>query len=112
MTKVYLTEREGKLTLKVLGHSGYANIGQDIVCASCSILAYTVAQFVKTAEKKGDLKSAPILKLDIGDAEIVCEPTEDGYNAIRASYLFSQVGYALLAYNYPKYVSIQPMITD
>jgi uncharacterized protein YsxB (DUF464 family) len=34
------------ITLKVKGHANHDEKGKDIVCASASILTYTIAQYV------------------------------------------------------------------
>ena len=100
---------EGKnLSLRLEGHAEYAEVGKDIVCASASILAYTVAQFVMEAEHKGDLVSPPCIQLDIGDALVVCEPGEDAFYAVQNAYLFAKMGYAILAHNYPQNVRLMP----
>lgn len=106
MLKVTFTESGNKLSLRLEGHAGYAAIGNDIVCASASILAYTVAQFVMEAEHKGDLASPSEIKLDGGDTIISCEPCEDTWSAIQNMYLFAKIGYALLEHNYPQYVRL------
>lgn len=106
MLKVIFEEKDKTLTLKLDGHAGQANIGQDIVCSSCSILAYTVAQIVKTAATEGDLKAVPVLKLESGDAVITCEPTDEVYGTIKSLYMFAEVGYKLLAHNYPQHVDL------
>ena len=109
MVNVTFTESGKILSLRLEGHAGYADIGKDIVCASCSILAYTVAQFVMEAENKGDLASPPQIDLESGNTIISCEPNnEDAFLAIKYMYLFSTVGYALLAHNYPQYVRLMP----
>lgn len=107
MVKVTFEEKDDKLTLKIEGHAGQADIGHDIVCSSCSILAYTVAQLVTNAKGIGDLKSPPEIKLDSGDAIISCEPTEEAYNALYSAYMFAEVGYNLLAHNYPQFVEFK-----
>ena len=95
------------IRLTVEGHAGQADIGHDIVCASASILAYTVAQIVKTMEQHGDLKDKPIVELGSGDATIVCRCKNDDIYAEAAHTLFvAQVGYLLLAHNYPQYVEV------
>ena len=106
MLNVTFTERGEKLSLRLEGHAGYAEIGKDIVCASATILAYTVAQFVKEAEHNGDLASPSEIRLDIGDTFISCEPTEDTWLAIQNIYLFAKTGYALLEHNYPQFVRL------
>ena len=109
MIKVTFTESGKKLSLRLEGHAGYAEIGKDIVCASASILAYTVAQFVMEAENKGDLISPAQIQVESGDTSILCEPCEDAYNAVQNVYLFAKMGYALLAHNYPQYVRLNAL---
>ena len=112
MVKVTFKEKDNKLTLKLKGHSGQAAIGNDIVCASCSILAYTVAQYVMTAEAEGDLDGKPIIKLDRGDSLIVCEPKEEFHSILKNIYMFAEVGFNLLSYNFPQYVELKKFETE
>lgn len=106
MIKVTFTTEGKKLSLRLEGHAGYAEHGKDIVCASASILAYTVAQFVMEAENNGDLISPAKVQIGSGDTAIMCEPSDDAYNAIQNVYLFAKMGYVLLAHNYPQYMEI------
>lgn len=108
MLKVTFEQKDNNLILKLEGHAGYAEIGKDIVCASASILACTVAQFVQEAERRGDLKSTPTVKLESGNAFISCEPTEDILFGMQDMYLFAELGYEILAQNYPQYVELKP----
>jgi len=41
----------------VTGHAGFADDGEDIVCASCSILTYTLLQSLLEMEAEGALTS-------------------------------------------------------
>lgn len=107
MLKVTFEQKDSKLTLKLEGHAGQANIGHDIVCASASILAYTVAQFVKDAEGSGYLKSDAVIKMENGDSVISCEPTDDMLIDMQNIYLFAERGYYLLAHNYPQFVELK-----
>ena len=97
----------GRLSLKLSGHAGAAEAGRDIVCASASILAYTVAQEAKNMESMNQLREAPIIRMDEGDAEITVCPRdgEDFSDALHTFYI-AQVGYSLLAHNYPQYVEL------
>lgn len=95
-----------KISLKIIGHAEQADIGHDIVCASCSILAYTVAQLVKNAEVAGDLKAPAKIKIEKGDAYISCKPTKEAYETILSAFMFAEVGYKLLAHNYPQFVKL------
>ena len=109
MVNVTFTESGNTLSLRLEGHAEYAEHGRDIVCASCSILAYTVAQFVMEAENKGDLASPPQIDLESGNTIISCEPNnEDAFLAIKYMYIFAKVGYLLLEQNYPQYVRLMP----
>jgi uncharacterized protein YsxB (DUF464 family) len=108
MIKVTIATEGEKLSLRLEGHAEYAEVGKDIVCASASILAYTVAQFVMEAENKGDLVSPPHIQMDSGNALISCEPCEDTYEAVQNAYLFAKMGYAILEHNYPQYVRLMP----
>ena len=66
MIKVTFTESDNKPSLRLEGHAGYAEHGKDIVCASASILAYTVAQYVKYEDEHGTLKAPAEIKLESG----------------------------------------------
>ena len=84
------------LSLRVEGHAGYAEVGQDIVCASASILAYTFASIVES------LCEDATISLKSGDTIIECESKPKTRNA----FYYTKVGYELLEHNYPQYVSL------
>ena len=108
MVNVTFTETGKILSLRIEGHAGYADAGNDIICASCAILAYTVAQFVMEAENKGDLASPPQIDLESGNATISCEPTEAVMCRMRDMYAFAKLGYTILEHNHPQYVRLMP----
>lgn len=108
MLKVMISTEGKILSLRLVGHAGYAEHGKDIVCASASILAYTVAQFVREAEHRGDLASPAEIILEKGDTIVTCEPCEDTYHDLQSVYSFAKTGYRLLAQNYPQYVRLTP----
>ena len=98
------------LRLNVEGHAGQAEIGQDIVCASASILAYTVAQIVKDVEAHDSMAFVvkPKIKLDSGSATITCRCNTDvAYFEVFNALSVARVGYLLLAHNYPQYVELK-----
>ena len=102
MIKVTLTESGNKLSLRLEGHAGYAEIGKDLVCASASILAYTVAQHIKDMYGSGKLTEEPTLELRSGEADISCHATEE------MTIIFSAIctGYKLLKFNFPQNVEL------
>jgi uncharacterized protein YsxB (DUF464 family) len=96
------------VSLHVKGHAGQNVVGHDIVCASASILAYTLAQNIKMSEERGHLKYSPKIKLKEGDSIITCRAKdEETYTEILHTFLVIQTGYMLLAHNYPHYVAVE-----
>ena len=91
------------LSLKVSGHAGQAEPGHDLVCASASILAYTLASLVDSSADR--LMERPYIKLDEGDAEITCYPPMRQFGRISSFYTTVREGFKLLAARYPEYIS-------
>ncbi len=103
----FFTNKEsGSITLKVTGHAGQAKKGEDIVCASVSILAYTVAQAIQFMFEEGDLQKKPLIRLEEGNTTIVARPKAESYTEALHTFFVAQVGYYLLAQNYPQYVAL------
>ena len=96
----------GSITMKLSGHAEQAKKGEDIVCAAASILAYTVAQALQFMYEQGDLQKKPRIKLEEGDTIIVAKPKAESYAEALHTFFVAQVGYHLLAHNYPKYVTL------
>ena len=96
------------VSLHVKGHAGQSIPGHDIVCASASILAYTLAQNIKMSQERGHLKYSPKIKLKEGDSIITCRAKdEEAYTEMLHTFLVIQTGYALLAHNYPQFVAVE-----
>lgn len=108
MIKITLAhDKQSGFTLTLTGHAGAAEAGHDIICASASILAYTVAQEVKNMERRHQLAEPPLIKMESGDAVIKFLPKNDAaYNDALHTLYVIEVGYSLLAYNYPQYVEL------
>ena len=104
MLKVTFTESGQKLSLRLVGHAEYAEHGKDIVCASASILASTVAYEVELIDRLGGLKEPAVVKVESGDTEITCVPTDEKLHIVKLLYDFASTGLCLLAGNYPQYV--------
>ena len=103
----FFTNKEsGSITMKLTGHAGQAEVGKDIVCSAASILAYTVAQALQFMYEEGGLKKKPHIKLEPGDTIIVAKPKEETYAEALHTFFVAQVGYHLLAHNYPQYVEL------
>ena len=103
----FFTNKEaGSIAMKLTGHAGQAKKGEDIVCASASILAYTVAQALQFMYEDGKLKKKPHLKLEPGDSIIVAKPRSEDYAEALHIFFVAQVGFHLLSHNYPQYVEL------
>ena len=96
-----------ELTLKVSGHASFDEVGKDIVCASASILTYTLAKVTEDMYEKGHFEGYPILRLNGGDAliECRCKSYFAFADAIQA-FDMTKVGFTLLAENYPQNVNV------
>ena len=103
----FFTNKEsGSITLKLTGHAGAGEKGKDIICASASMLAYTVAQALQFMYEQGGLQKKPHIRLSEGDSIIVAKPKEDSYAEALHTFFVAQVGFHLLSHNYPQYVSL------
>jgi uncharacterized protein YsxB (DUF464 family) len=104
--ELFTNKESGSITMKLSGHAGQAEKGEDIVCAAASILAYTVAQALQFMYEQGELQKRPHIRMEEGDTIIVAKPKEDSYAEALHTFFVAQVGYHLLAHNYPKYVTL------
>lgn len=108
MVTVSFTNTREVIALRLRGHAGSAEAGRDIICASASLLAYTVAQMARYMESQSKLRKAPKVKLEEGDAIIAMHPKSDeDYAEALHTYFVAQMGFDLLAHNYPQYVDIK-----
>lgn len=96
----------GSIILRLTGHAGAGEAGRDLVCSAASILAYTVAQTALFMYEDKALKKKPKIRLKPGDAEVVMTPKKASYTEALHTYYVAQVGYRLLAKDYPGYVKL------
>lgn len=98
------------LKFSVTGHAGADVKGQDLVCASASILLYTLAQTVDDMEQHGEFTCEPIIEVDEGDALIACHCNSDEtYAEAVTAFKTIWAGFELLAHDYPQYVELNPV---
>ena len=107
MVKIsFWQEKEsGAVCMKVQGHANTAPKGADLVCASATMLAYTVAQAVSFMYQQGYTEK-PRIKIREGKAKVSVVPHEDHYAEVLNSFWTVQCGAHLLALNYPEAVSL------
>ena len=90
--------------VSVRGHANSGEVGHDLVCASASILAYTLAVFVENMKAAGQVRY-PTVELKEGDALIACDPP-NRYNG-SVTLVFDSIcgGFELLAQQHPENIS-------
>jgi uncharacterized protein YsxB (DUF464 family) len=93
-------------TVTMRGHAGGGEAGHDLVCASASILAYTLASFVLNLEETGAVESTEVDLLS-GKATVGCKPTARSEADVRRIFGSICEGFSLLARNYPENVSFR-----
>ena len=90
----------------VTGHAYSADPGQDLVCASASILAYTLAANVANMADNGQVRQ-PIINCSEGNAEISCNPRHNLKNSVALVFDSLCAGFELLAKDYPEYITYE-----
>lgn len=92
--------------LSITGHAGAAEPGYDLVCASASMLAYTLAANVANMADNGQVRE-PVMKMNEGDTEISCNPRHNLKASVTLVFDSVCVGFELLAHDYPQYISYE-----
>ena len=92
--------------LSITGHAGAAEHGEDLVCASASMLAYTLAANVANMADNGQVRE-PVMKMNEGDTEISCNPRHNLKASVTLVFDSVCVGFELLAHDYPQYISYE-----
>lgn len=92
--------------LTVEGHALSGEPGQDLVCASASMLIYTLAAFVANTVNIG-FATEKVIKLESGDAEVSCKVK--GAHDMTVALVFDSIcaGFDILAQNYPENVKYE-----
>ena len=108
MVKIHFWQEKdkGSIHLKVKGHAGTAPKGEDLVCASATMLVYTVAQALSFMHEQGQLEEKPHIKIREGKAVVVARPKEEFFAEALHTFWVAQCGAHLLAKNYPEAVSL------
>lgn len=105
MVTISMTYTDTTLTLNVEGHAEQDEKGQDIVCASVSMLVYTLAQNIKWMYESHQLKRSPLIEMEEGNSQVVAKPKADSMAVGLQTFFAISMGFDLLAHNYPEYVT-------
>lgn len=90
--------------VSIEGHAYSGEKGHDLVCASASILAYTLASFVSNMKNAGQIKY-PTIELNDGQALIVCNAPSKYKNSVMLVFDSICGGFDALAQSYPDNIS-------
>jgi uncharacterized protein YsxB (DUF464 family) len=105
MIKVIYDRDKTRVTIE--GHAGSGEAGHDLVCASASILAYTLASLMDSMDKGVQVRDVTVDLDEEKGALISCEPAEDYIHSVRLIFDTICTGFDLLAQEYPEYVSFE-----
>ena len=100
-------KESGTIAMSVEGHAGQAEKGKDLICSATSILAYTVAKYVEYVENMDGLLIKPRIEIEDGHMLIVANPIEKYIAEVLNAFFVAEVGFSLLAQNYPQYVELK-----
>jgi len=108
MIKIHFWQEKdkGSIHMKVKGHADTAPKGADLVCASATMLVYTVAQALVFMYEQGQLEKKPHIKIREGKAVVAATPKEDFFAEALHTFWVAQCGAHTLARNYPEAVSL------
>lgn len=90
----------------VNGHAQSGEAGHDLVCASASILAYTLAANVLDMRSNEKVRNTCTCLVE-GKTEISCVPRSNLKNTVTLIFDSICVGFELLAQQYPENISYE-----
>lgn len=96
-----------KNRVSIEGHAESGEKGHDLVCASVSILAYTLASLMESMDKGVQVRDVTVDLDEEKGALISCEPAEDYIHSVRLMFDTICTGFDLLAQEYPDNVSFE-----
>ena len=105
--RFYQKPMSGSIHMTIKGHAGTAPKGEDLICASATMLAYTAAQAVQFMFEQDQLKKKPKIRIKDGEATIIATPKEDAYAEVLHTFWVAQCGIHVLAHNYPQNVKLE-----
>ena len=104
MIQVIYYRKYNRLT--VTGHAESAEKGHDLVCASASMLAYTLAANVANMADNGQVRE-PIMEMEEGNTVVSCKPRSNLKASVTLVFDSICVGFEKLAHDYPEYISYE-----
>lgn len=103
---IQVTYHRDRNQVRITGHAQSGEVGHDLVCASASILAYTLASFVQNLKESKQVDNHKI-SLSEGDALIRCTAPRRYKDSITLVFDSICGGFEILARNYPDNISFE-----
>lgn len=100
MIKINYEINGDNMTLSMRGHAGY-NPGNDIVCAGCSAVFYSLVGALENMED--DLDSLDTLE-ESGNAEVMIR---GGNEKVLSCFMMAVIGFMQIEKAYGKYVEVE-----
>lgn len=94
---------DGTCEIHAKGHANYAERGKDIVCASVSILIYTL---IESIDEK-DLSAPAVIEIREGETLIRVKPKSENKGKICAVFEVIANGFELLQKKFPENVKFR-----
>ena len=107
IAKFYQKPKDDSIHMRLQGHAKAAPKGEDLICASATMMAYTVAQAVQFMFEQGMLKKKPKIFIKNGEAVVIATPQKECRAEVLHAFWVAQCGVHVLARNYPQHVKLE-----
>lgn len=103
-----MEDSRGCIRLTIRGHADSAPVGQDLVCAGVSTLAYAAGEAVRQMSESGKLLEESV-QLTPGNAEIMALPVAEYRQEVWNSFWTVLCGLKVMARSFPQYFADQSL---
>lgn len=90
--------------MEISGHAGSAPRGEDLICAACTILAYTL---ISATEGRGELRPQYYISNEDALIRVLCRPEEGMEERCEEIFRAIESGFEVLALRHPEYVEVR-----
>lgn len=104
---IEITYDRARNHVRILGHAGYEEKGQDVVCAGVSAIAQTLAANVRYWQASGKVGEDAIVSLSAGVGDIAWKPKRGFEGSTRQIAVAICAGFELIAAELPQYVTFR-----
>ena len=101
MIRVYYTRGEGTHELNINGHAGYAEYGNDIICAGVSAITFALLGWMEHNEE--EITQLDELMVEDGQVYLSCTGSEK----LNTAFQVAIMGLIQISRAHPDYVSIE-----